>query len=151
MFKIVRNLARVFQVLILRSLRIDTIKYFDLYMTGWIYSFFNTVIGMIYLMKGEIPPGSTMLLCGLTAGACLVYIGRAVGTVIPPSSELVDINIKLDAQSILLLASLIRQGVKYRGENAIILTTQGDEVANSIAANIETAAAAHLSKRRELK
>lgn len=151
MFRFVKGISKVFQLLIFKSLRIDTIKYFDLYMFGWIYTFFNIVVGAIYLMKGEYALANVMLACGIISFACLVYIGRAVGTIIPPSSELVDINIKLDAQSTLLLAGLIRQGVKYRGENAIILTAQGDEVANSIAANIETAAAVHLSKRREMK
>ncbi len=148
MFKIVRNLGRVFQVLIMRSLRIDTIKYIDLFMTGWIYAFFNTVIGAVYLMKGQFSPGITMLLCGITAGTCLVYIGRTVGKVIPPSAELVDIKISMDPHSTMLLAGLIRQALRFDGPNAIILTEDGKRVVNNIADNIETAMANHLNNKR---
>jgi len=148
MFKIVRNLARVFQALIMSSLRIDRIKYIDLFMTGWIYAFFNTVIGTVYLMKGQFSPGITMLLCGITAGACLVYIGRTAGKVIPPSAELVDIKLSMDPQSTMLLAGLIRQAIKFNGPNAIILTEDGGRVVNGIADNIEAATVNHLNNKR---
>jgi len=89
-----------------------------------------------------------MLLCGITAGACLVYIGRTVGKVIPPSAELVDIKISMDPHSTMLLAGLIRQALRFDGPNAIILTEDGKRVVNNIADNIETATANHLNNKR---
>jgi hypothetical protein len=148
MRRLVSGIASAFQVMILKALHINGIKNIELYMGGWYFSLLNFIAGAVCLSKGywdAVP----FFIFAITAMLCLVYIGKTLGNNLPPQKELVNINIALDVQSALLFAGLIRQGLKYKDPGAIILTTQGEDVANNIAAEIESRAAAHLSKGRQ--
>jgi hypothetical protein len=121
----------------------------DLFIVGWAYALVSLVYGTVLLSKKQLPLGFFYITCALVMFVVLSYIGRTVGILKPKTIELIDIKITLDTPSTLLLAGLIKQSLKYKGDQAIILTEQGEKTVKDIAANLETLALNHLQQSKE--
>ena len=143
------NIGKLFRNLILKALRINYIKNMDLFIVGWAYALVSLVYGTVLLSKKQLPLGFFYITCALVMFVVLSYIGRTVGILKPKTIELIDIKITLDTPSTLLLAGLIKQSLKYKGDQAIILTEQGEKTVKDIAANLETLALNHLQQSKE--
>jgi hypothetical protein len=143
------NIGKLFRNLILKALRINYIKNMDLFIVGWAYALVSLVYGTVLLSKKQLPLGIFYITCALVMFVVLSYIGRTVGILKPKTIELIDIKITLDTPSTLLLAGLIKQSLKYKGDQAIILTEQGEKTVKDIAANLETLALNHLQQSKE--
>lgn len=143
------NIGKLFRNLILKALRINYIKNMDLFIIGWAYALVSLVYGTVLLSKKQLPLGIFYITCALVMFVVLSYIGRTVGSLKPKTIELIDIKITLDTPSTLLLAGLIKQSLKYKGDQAIILTEQGEKTVKDIAANLETLALNHLQQSKE--